>query len=403
MHVYSLKRLWRSGTLPIRRGFRFSGGALALALVLRASVASAETSSQERKQALVAPPTAKSADVQRRNHEEVEAYCQHVRSAHQSEAALLRSPWISVQGSTLQKSELSSAIEDALSPRMRAGAGMSLADFLRASELSARADALCSYYRAERAAAVERGSVSALTISGWQEEANMLRVSLVEASRLVRLSEAALSDGTRTISQHLLTLRAHQALSERLLSAEQSVARLSFESPPPTLQPGAIAELARATARVERAEGRLRRNKAFDLRLEGGYDEIFGVAQRLPAYASVGVTFRPGYFWQTDADEASAVARAKATSLRAAASQSEAVAARQAAEALSKALLLQAQAVKRLVVTLNGHRESLLVSRNFDALALAEQLWFEIQLRRAEQLRYETQVGRLQAWLAEHR
>ncbi len=334
---------------------------------------------------------------ERSERAEAQAYCDHVRAAQQSDAALLRSPWLAAHGSTLQRGELNGPSVP-ISPRVRFGLGFSVSDWLRADLLARRAEHDCGVHQAELALSDGHYDVDAVTLDGWKNKAQLLQQALGEADQLLARSEHELQLGDRTVTTHLATLAAHQRLHEALADARTRVARLSVAPPAPAPATGRVDALRRSVLELERVEGQLRRNRALSVSVEGGYDEIIGVDQTVPAYGQVSVTFRPGYFWQSSADESSARARAAAAAQRAARVQASVRRALLTLEAQKAPMQIEASRIQSLIALLERQRAVLNRVPNPQAIEMAQRLWFELQLRRAELAQLQGSLQAMARW-----
>ena len=331
---------------------------------------------------------------------ESSAFCEHVHSAQRSEAARLRSPWISARGSTLQRAEVAAGGGPGLLARARAGVGFSVSDWLEADILAERADALCAVHRAEQAAKPTESDEEAILASGWKEKSRSLEQALEQASILVESSVQALKRSERTITQHLRILEAYQSLSEQSSDALAKSADLSLRSPPHAPDPALGNQLYTHVSNLERNAGRLRRNSALSISVEAGYDELIGTAQTLPVYGQLNAVFRPGYFWQQRADDQSASARARSALLQLRAHDQAYAQARQRIELQRKVMQRQAQQLRGYTALLVEQRQALVGLDNPEAIFIAEQLWFSLELKKAELSRLEISLGSIDRWLS---
>lgn len=329
--------------------------------------------------------------------DEVEAYCEHVRAAQESEQARLRSPWVSARGSTLQRGELVGPT-DAVNARFRVGLGFSPSDWLQANLLEEHAGRSCDVYRAQAASRPRPQDVEAITLDAWRSKAQVLSEATAAAQELLGNSEAELQTGDRTISQHLAVLEGYQRLQQQLSEALSQVARLSAASPPKAAPTAELDRLRSSVSELEAVEGALRRNRALSFSVEGGYDEIVGAEQSLPVYGQVALTFRPGYFWQHAADERSAAARARAAALQATASQATLRRARLLLEAQRPAMEAEAQRLRDFLSTLKRQQTLLSAVVSTQAKLLSERLWFEIRLVEAEVEQLDASLRAMRDW-----
>lgn len=330
---------------------------------------------------------------------EVRAQCEHERAARDSESAILRSPWVAARGSTLQRGEFATGPDDPLYVRVRAGAGMSVDEWMRASLLDEYAERRCGVYRAQTRLRGESASLDAVLVESWKVQAEHLRGAVSEGQRLLERSSVELERGQRTVTEHLRVLSDFDRLGQALATADEQVARYSAQRSPKPVDEMAIDELRVSVAALEQVEGRLRRNRALALSVEAGYDEIIGVPQRLPLYGQVNLTFRPGYLWQSAADERSAAARSRAAALHAQrASGALGRAIHQARSQLQSGKVAETR-LTEVIRTLEKQRTLLLSVQNEDAQLVAERLWFELQLQHAKLVRLRASGVALERWL----
>lgn len=339
------------------------------------------------------------AETSRVTREEVSAYCEHVAAAHRSEAAHLRSPWVAARGTTLQRGEVGASERD-VSPRVRAGVGLSFSDWWRAGLVEERGQSACALYEAQTNLRSPSASVEALSLDGWKQKVSLLSRALAEAKTILEHSDVALERGDRTIVEHLAVLSDYQHLEQQLSHAEMEVARVALVDPPVALKPHAINALRSSVAAIERVEGALRRNKTVAVDLEGGYDEIFGTAQRLPVYGQVNVTFRPGYFWQHSADATSETERARAAALAAMTAQAHFRETVVGVSVRRGPMANEVERLRELIALLQQKYDTLRGLTRPDAQHVTERLWFQLQVSRAEMAHLEASLAAMDRWLA---
>ncbi len=338
------------------------------------------------------------ASSQRSLRTEVAAFCEHVRAAQRSEAASLRSPWLTARGGTLQRGELTGEGQP-VNPRFRLGAGFSVSDWLRADLLERHADNTCAVYEAEASLRSQPANVDALTLNGWRAKVSRLREASTAAKAVLDRSEAELRSGERTIADHLSLLSEHQRLGRELSDSELQVARLTATPAPSATPPQLIESLHRSVAETERVEGELRRNKSLTIDVEGGYDEVIAMPQTLPVYGQVNVTFRPGYFWQAAADETSRLARARAAALRATNEEVTLHEAILVVTARRGVMLEELTRLRTALRILQQHYDQLKPVNRPDAQQLAEKLWFQLALSRAQEEFVDRTLTTMDQWL----
>lgn len=338
------------------------------------------------------------ANNERSLRDEVTAYCEHVRAAQRSETASLRSPWLAARGGTLQRGELTGNGQP-VNPRFRLGAGFSVSDWLRADLLERHADNTCAVYEAQASLRSRSANIDALTLTGWRSKVRLLSEASAAAKTLLDRSEVELRSGERTIAEHLNLLSEHQRLARELSDSELQVARLATTTAPSVTSPRLLESLQNSVAEAERVEGELRRNKSLTIDVEGGYDEVIALPQTLPVYGQVNVTFRPGYFWQGAADATSRVARARAAALRVMnedETQSEALL---VVTARRDMMVEELKRLQNVLQILQQHHDQLKPIQRPDAQHLAERLWFQLVLSRAQTEYLDATVTAMTRWL----
>lgn len=231
-------------------------------------------------------------------------YCQYARNAAASEAAVLYAPELfgTVGAFQIGDGDGGTAFGE---PRVRitVGAEASLAEILRGVTVRNHAEAECRRWRAMNAlegtltAGLDVGAERALAARAavLEEALPFLDRRLGELREEVKLAMATVEE------LDAAQLRAH-ALKE--LAAETAVqwARARGTATPTASLPELLKEYREADDEVERLEGRLRRNQAWDLRLRGGYDEILEVEQDLPVFAALTLSYDLGNLWQHTAE-----------------------------------------------------------------------------------------------------
>ena len=231
-------------------------------------------------------------------------YCRYVRGAATSEAALLYAPELfgTVGAFQIAEGDTGTAFGQ---PRVRItlGAEASLKDIFQGVAVKQRAEAECRRWRAMNAL---EGALRAGTGIG-AEAALAARAQVLEAA-LPLLDErlGQLRNQVQLANATVEELDAAQLRAEGLkdLYARTVIerARATGQPAPGGDLPGLLGEYREADDEVERLEGRLRKNDAWDLRVRGGYDEIVDVDQDLPVFAALTLSYDLGNLWQHVAD-----------------------------------------------------------------------------------------------------
>jgi hypothetical protein len=253
---------------------------------------------------------------------EVDAYCRHVIHAAASRSALMTSPWVFSTLGTLSASASGDGLESAgrapgdPSLSLQAGMGFSPTRLYAGGLVRVAAEAECERFRAEgevvgllrRPEGRERAALAA--------KAGILRSALPGAGELLEGARQQLDEGRSTLQEYSATALRVQALQRELAETDARLAALPEGTAPRDSPSAAFAALRGAEARRQTVEGRQRRSAALDVTFRGGYQEIFGLAQRYPVFGSLTVQFSPGWFWQHASDERSAAARGELVEAR---------------------------------------------------------------------------------------
>lgn len=308
-------------------------------------------------------------------------------AAAASESALLHSPRLFssfgiIRGSDIDPEGLDSARGD-LVLNFRAGLEVSPTRMYAGSQIEERARADCGRIRAELALQAASGEVRYDGQEGLAARASVLRQALPTADSILADAARKLDAAQLTLQSYMATRQRVESLKKLLSDTEREQVRLP-ESPAVPHHQQLVDALRFWERRREAAAARVRRSEAFDVRLRGGYDELIAVPQRVPAFASVNVSFVPGWLWQHDDDERSVAAAGeraehRVRALRAALIDSQrrldrqyAVAERHLAE------------VSAGVAELESRYAQLQYVKTPTALDLMEYLWFELVRARSE-------------------
>ncbi len=345
--------------------------------------------------------TQRESERERLAREETAAYCEHLRAAQESESARLRSPWLSARASTLQVDELAASPGEPLALRARVGLGFSVSDWLRADIMEAKVGALCDVHQLEVEARPQERELDAITAVGWNEKARVIEQFMEQAETLLKRSEAELQSNQRTVTEHLRTLEAHRLLREQAFEARARFKAASEHTAPVKPDVARQRRLQAGLVRLERAAGELRRNESFNVSVEAGYDEILGIDQELPLYGQLNIVFRPGYLWQAEADDRSAMAKGRAALRELQAQDLKHDGIVQHAALRQEAIAGDVERLQTYLPEIERQRHVLIQTQSLEAQVVAEQLWFEVVLQRAELARLRAARRALDIWLAE--
>ncbi|HSP77814.1 MAG TPA: hypothetical protein VLQ93_04760 [Myxococcaceae bacterium] len=229
-------------------------------------------------------------------------YCAFVRGVADSESALLLAPEVFASVGAVNAGT-ASGVEVPLgrpTPRLTAGLGYDFMGLYRGLALRRRAEAECERYRALSSlkATLARGlDVGAESALG--EQARVLEAALPEAEQLLASLREEVREGRATLEElNALQIRLDDL---RALVAETQMKRDRLGALPPLARRPLseyLQELRVADARVEELSSGLRRSEAWGVQVRGGYDELFGVAQAVPVFGVLTVSYNLGHLWQ---------------------------------------------------------------------------------------------------------
>jgi hypothetical protein len=130
---------------------------------------------------------------------------------------------------------------------------------------------------------------------------------VAHAQQILDQQRAALAAFQATAAEVDATALRVDALRKAVAETSSELASLPEVSGPSL--PDLLEHQVGAELRAEHLDARLRRSAAFEFRLSGGYDRIYGVEQKLPLHALVSMRFDLGWFFQRGADRRAAAAR----------------------------------------------------------------------------------------------
>lgn len=239
--------------------------------------------------------------------EEVPGYCQYVRGVADAESAVLLAPELFATTGAVNAGEATGGSAPLGAPKLRltAGVGYDLVGLYRGLAFRRRAEADCRRYRALSAlqAAVQTGASGIGAEPALAARASVLETALPQGEQLlarlredVRVGRATVEelnalqlrlDGLRALSSD--TAREREALAARVPLADQPLSVL-------------LQELRAAEDALEEISAGLRSATAWDVRLRGGYDEVFDVQQDVPLFGTLTVSYNLGGLWQSGAN-----------------------------------------------------------------------------------------------------
>lgn len=245
-------------------------------------------------------------------------YCEMVRGVAAAEAALLQAPEAFASAGVINPAEVAGVGTSVPlgRPRARLTAGLNydVVGLLRGSALQRRAEAECERYRVVQAlqAAVKQGT-SIGTEAALRARARVLEQELLGAQRLLEAARGEVEAGRSTLEELNVVqlrvdgLRALEHQTRQELERLKALPHLE-ERPLPAL----LAGLRSADARVEQLSAELRSSAAWRVRLQAGYDELFGVPQGVPLFGLVTISYNLGNLWQPAANARAGEGRRRA-------------------------------------------------------------------------------------------
>lgn len=329
------------------------------------------------------------------------AYCRHARAVAVSNSALLYSPQLFVTGGFVTSADLSSGVlVTSMQPRILAGAAYSVGSLVRGIHTERVADAECERYGSVAKlmsfvfAHRDGASPGALGAKLAVLEASMARAEqiLARARADYAASRATVTD-LDAVSIRVDTLRAAVLETRaKLRVAAEGVA------PPSEPLPALIARRTSAERAAEERAAALRQSYAWDIAVKGGYDQMTGIKQSVPAFATISLTFTPGYFWQTGADRRAVDARGDIARTGLEATTRAKLVAAQLSELLRSELERLGQLAPLLAELETRQREVAAVDGD-QARAAADALWLAIVPLRAEDAYLRAHVADLKKTL----
>lgn len=265
------------------------------------------------------PPAELSAEAVGETRSGVDAYCRYVSSAADSEAALLQMPKLFAQLGMLNPEMLSGDVviespnaPPAIRPRLRliTGLSYSLGNLYQGHLARERAAAACATYQAGADLwSFLRAYQDGATRTALAAKAAVLDAALPGAQEMVQSLRGQVESGRATVEELNATELRVDAIRSLAIQTRQEM-----ETVPPVQPPrSAIADLLRARDAAEedeeRVAARARQSQAWDVLVKGGYDQVFGLDNRLPVFGTVLLSFDLGRLWQGDADERARGAR----------------------------------------------------------------------------------------------
>lgn len=270
--------------------------AWSVALCLAAGGARAQSASGPRAGSETAAP-----------REEVPGYCQYVRGVADAESAVLLAPELFATTGAVNAGEATGGSAPLGAPKLRltAGVGYDLVGLYRGLAFRRRAEADCRRHRALAAlqAAVQTGASGIGAEPALQARASVLESAIPQGEQLLGRLREDVREGRATVEElNALQLRLDglRALaSDTAREREKLAGRVPLAGEPLS---ALLQELRAAEDSLEEISAGLRGATAWDVRLRGGYDEVFGVQQDVPLFGTLTVSYNLGGLWQSGAN-----------------------------------------------------------------------------------------------------
>jgi hypothetical protein len=238
---------------------------------------------------------------------DTDAYCEYVTGVADSQSDLEMAPTIFGSGGLVSGAEASPGTS-ILGPTTRviAGASYSLSGLYRGIAMRSAARADCKRYESvSELHAFLVNNKEGLTRASLTAKLGVLGEAMPVADKMLADLKTALGQARATVEQvEAMQLRVD---SLRALASDAQASLAQLEHLPPTpARPIAqvLQDRDEGESEAERYEGRVRRSRAWDLSVRGGYDQIFGSPfSYTPVFGLVSLTLNVGGLLQGGAEE----------------------------------------------------------------------------------------------------
>lgn len=351
-----------------------------------------------------APDNAPSHDPDREPtwQDDAEAHCRVVTGVAESESAILLSPRVFGVAGVARGVGASADPSGLLPPlpRVTFGLSYSAADLHRALLLRGRARAQCTRRRlASQLEAFVQANEGLLSKKALSAQLAVLEAALPRAQEIVARTQAAVGASRATLEE----LGATELRLDRLRAEAESARRgieLASAAPAPARPIADLLDaLEAAEVEVERYDASVRQSYAWDVELQGGYDQVFGARSRIPIFGTIQASARLGLLFSRRAD-------ARAIAARRAFARQELGGVRHRAMGLLRALSATERAERArmidtavLLTDLESRLASVESVGGDKARGYAEYLWFEVVRARAEHAYLRAHVAELASLL----
>ena len=337
----------------------------------------------------------------------VDEFCDWVRSTAASESSILMTPEFLaaagvVNGLILPDHFLFTEPISSFDPRLRltVSAEYSLSDLSRGLAIRARARAEC---RRQRSIARLQNFVQAhengQSRAALTAQLHVLEDALPRIQQAVDQVEHHLREHRATVVELVSAYRRAEQVRTEIARIQRELATLNTQRTPVQSSVGRDLRLAmNAEADIERQDAKIRRSRAWDLTLEGGYDQVFGVRDGLPLFGTVTFTFSPGLLFHSRFDRRAEKARLRWAEAN---RNGNGFQANQTLDRLRSLLKVEKSRLKNvnaLVEKLNTHLGTLdaVSQERSRSLAVIEILSFDLAMASAEKAFLETHIPELE-------
>jgi hypothetical protein len=315
-----------------------------------------------------------------------DAYCKYLHGIADSDRALQMWPTLFASGGLVNPVDVSGASASP-APRLTAGASYSFGSLYRGGAIGDRADAECATYRrfqellgfiARNKEGLSEGAL--LARAKVYDDALPAAVAKVEAARTHAKEGRSTVEDVLTLESKLDALRLASIVAKQK-AAEVSVTSASEDKPLPEL----LSAYMQTEKHAEEAEASVRKSFGWDVSVRGGYDQVFGVGQKVPAFALATVSVNMGLLFQGSGNEAAIQARPVAARWSIEGGGQPAVDAVRKLREVGIAEAARLEIVNQNVTTMEAREKAARAIENEKAQIFADYIFFDLVQARAEQ------------------
>jgi len=238
---------------------------------------------------------------------DADAYCEYVEGIAHSLSDVEMAPTIFGSGGLVSGAEAQPGTS-IIGPTTRviAGVNYSFSGLYRGLAMRSSAEADCKRYRSlSELHAFLVNNREGLTRASLAAKIAVLDEAMPQAEKMLADVKAALGQSRATVEQVDATQLRVDALRALASEAHGDLSRLEHLPQPPARPVAQVmSERDQGEEETERQDGRVRRSRAWDLSVRGGYDQIFGASiSYTPVFALVSLTLNVGGLFQGGAEE----------------------------------------------------------------------------------------------------